>query len=175
MKKRILLLCVFCITLGFTYAQTSDRHITNKVTVAVRTYETETIALIKADNLKKAWKASYIHVISVNPQTNLKAFMRLEKLLTEDPMLHNPENTLIICNDENEEFVKEAATGYNIVKLPALGSAGSMIIEGTIKPLTKKITSRNTTSNLHQKKVYNFLTVERRLSRPLIIQIIKSK
>lgn len=101
--------------------------------------------------------------------------MRLEKLLTEDPMLHNPENTLIICNDENEEFVKEAATGYNIVKLPALGSAGSMIIEGTIKPLTKKITSRNTTSNLHQKKVYNFLTVERRLSRPLIIQIIKSK
>ena len=83
MKKRILLLCVFCITLGFTYAQTSDRHITNKVTVAVRTYETETIALIKADNLKKAWKASYIHVISVNPQTNLKAFMRLEKLLTE--------------------------------------------------------------------------------------------
>ena len=54
MKKRILLLCVFCITLGFTYAQTSDRHITNKVTVAVRTYETETIALIKADNLKKA-------------------------------------------------------------------------------------------------------------------------
>ena len=52
MKKRILLLCVFCITLGFTYAQTSDRHITNKVTVAVRTYETETIALIKADNLK---------------------------------------------------------------------------------------------------------------------------
>ena len=129
MKKRILLLCVFCITLGFTYAQTSDRHITNKVTVAVRTYETETIALIKADN---------IHVISVNPQTNLKAFMRLEKLLTEDPMLHNPENTLIICNDENEEFVKEAATGYNIVKLPALGSAGSMIIEGTIKPLTKE-------------------------------------
>ena len=128
MKKRILLLCVFCITLGFTYAQTSDRHITNKVTVAVRTYETETIALIKADNLKKAWKASYIHVISVNPQTNLKAFMRLEKLLTKDPMLHNPENTLIICNDENEEFVKEAATGYNIVKLPALGSAGSMII-----------------------------------------------
>ena len=118
MKKRILLLCVFCITLGFTYAQTSDRHITNKVTVAVRTYETETIALIKADNLK--------------------AFMRLEKLLTEDPMLHNPENTLIICNDENEEFVKEAATGYNIVKLPALGSAGSMIIEGTIKPLTKE-------------------------------------
>ena len=138
MKKRILLLCVFCITLGFTYAQTSDLHITNKVTVAVRTYETETIALIKADNLKKAWKASYIHVISVNPQTNLKAFMRLEKLLTEDPMLHNPENTLIICNDENEEFVKEAATGYNIVKLPALGSAGSMIIEGTIKPLTKE-------------------------------------
>ena len=64
--------------------------------------------------------------------------MRLEKLLTEDPMLHNPENTLIICNDENEEFVKEAATGYNIVKLPALGSAGSMIIEGTIKPLTKE-------------------------------------
>lgn len=54
MKKRILLLCVFCITLGFTYAQTSDRHITNKVTVAVRTYETETIALIKADNLKKS-------------------------------------------------------------------------------------------------------------------------
>ena len=40
-------------------------------------------------------EASYIHVISVNPQTNLKAFMRLEKLLTEDPMLHNPENTLI--------------------------------------------------------------------------------
>ena len=64
--------------------------------------------------------------------------MRLEKLLTEDPMLHNPENTLIICNDENEEFVKEAATGYNIVKLPALGSAGSMIIEETIKPLTKE-------------------------------------
>ena len=64
--------------------------------------------------------------------------MRLEKLLTEDPMLHNPENTLIICNDENEEFVKEAATGYNIVKLPVLGSAGSMIIEGTIKPLTKE-------------------------------------
>lgn len=56
--------------------------------------------------------------------------MRLEKLLTEDPMLHNPENTLIICNDENEEFVKEAATGYNIVKLPALGSAGSMLLKG---------------------------------------------
>ena len=37
-----------------------------------------------------------------------------------------------------KNFVKEAATGYNIVKLPALGSAGSMIIEGTIKPLTKE-------------------------------------
>lgn len=136
MKKRILLLCLFCITLGFTYAQTPVRHITSKVTV--HTYDTETTALIKAENLNKAWKPSYTHVISVNPKTNLKAFMRLEKLLTEEPTLYNPKNTLIICSDENEKFVREAATGYNILKLPALGSAESMILEGTIRPLIKE-------------------------------------
>ncbi|QIU93878.1 hypothetical protein [Bacteroides faecium] len=136
MKKRILLLCLLCITLGFTHAQTPIRHITSKVTV--HTYDTETTALIKNENLNKAWKPSYIHVISVNPKTNLKAFMRLEKLLTETPMLYNPKNTLIICSDENEKFVREAATGYNILKLPALGSAESMILEGTIRPLIKE-------------------------------------
>lgn len=47
MKKEFYYYAYFASLLGFTYAQTSDRHITNKVTVAVRTYETETIALIK--------------------------------------------------------------------------------------------------------------------------------
>ena len=87
MKKRILLLCVFCITLGFTYAQTSDRHITNKVTVAVRTYETETIALIKADNLKKAWKASYIIPSFRQPHSTSVQCQRLHLPLPQEPFL----------------------------------------------------------------------------------------
>ena len=136
MKKRILLLCLFCMTLGFAYSQGPDPQITNETKIIICT--TNKKSLIKAESLKEIWKPAYIHVISIGPNANLKAFIRLEKLLQKTPMLYNPENTLIICTDKYIEFIKEAAEGYKILQLPGLGSSESMIIEGTITPLTKE-------------------------------------
>ena len=136
MKKRILLLCLFCMTLGFAYSQKIDSEITNMSKTVISTSGKK--SLIKAENLKKAWTPSYIHVISISPKANLKALIRLEELLQKTPMLYNPENTLIICTDKYLELIKEAAAGYKLVQLPSLGSSESMIVEGKITPLTKE-------------------------------------
>lgn len=136
MKKRILLLCLFCMTLGFAYSQKPDPEITNMNKTVISTSGKK--SLIKAENLKKAWTPSYIHVISISPKANLEAFIRLGKLLKEAPMQYSPENTLIVCVDKYIDFIKETATGYKIVQLSGLGSSDSMIIEGTITPLTKE-------------------------------------
>lgn len=134
MKKRILLLCLFSITLGYAYSQVINSHVTNKVVVST----TDKMSLIKADNLKKIWKPSYIHVISINSKANIKALIRLNKLLTEAPMLYDTQNTLILCDGKNLESVKEVAEGYNILQIPGLGSTDAAIIEGTLTPLTKE-------------------------------------
>ena len=118
MKKRILLLCLFCMTLGFAYSQEPDPQITNMTKVVICTSDKK--SLIKAESLKEIWKPAYIHTISISPKANLKALIRLEELLQKTPMLYNPENTLIICTD------------------PSLGSSESMIVEGKITPLTKE-------------------------------------
>lgn len=136
MKKRILLLCLFCMTLGFAYSQKLDPEITNMSKTVISTSGKK--SLIKAENLKKAWNPSYIHVISISPKANLEAFIRLEKLLKEAPMQYSPENTLIVCVEKYIDFIKETAAGYKIVQLSGLGSSDSMIIEGTITPLTKE-------------------------------------
>ena len=39
MKKRILLLCLFCMTLGFAYSQEPDPQITNMTKVVICTSE----------------------------------------------------------------------------------------------------------------------------------------
>ena len=95
MKKRILLLCLFCMTLGFAYSQEPDPQITNMTKVVICTSDKK--SLIKAESLKEIWKPAYIHTISISPKANLKALIRLEELLQKTPMLYNPENTLIIC------------------------------------------------------------------------------
>ena len=69
MKKRILLLCLFCMTLGFAYSQKIDSEITNMSKTVISTSGKK--SLIKAENLKKAWTPSYIHVISISPKANL--------------------------------------------------------------------------------------------------------
>lgn len=134
--KKILLLFLFCSTLSFVYAQAPDPQIRNEVVICTST--SDKTSLIKAESLKAAWKDSYIHTLVISPKANLKAYMRLNKLLTEAPMLYTPDNTLVICSDKNKELVQEAATGYNVLILPAFGSPDSMIMEGTMVPLTKK-------------------------------------
>ena len=136
MKKRFLLLCLFCMTLGYVYSQGPNPQISNETKTIVCTSNQK--SLIKADNLKEIWKPAYIHIISISSKANLKALIRLEKILQETPMLYNPENTLIICTGEYKEFIKEAAEGYKILQLNGLEPSDSMIIEGTITPLTKK-------------------------------------
>lgn len=136
MKIRILLLCLFCMTLGFVYSQNLDPRITNMTKTVIST--TNKKSLIKAEILKKIWKPAYIHVISISPKTDFKAFIRLEELLQRTPMLYSPENTLVLCSDKYPEFVIKAAAGYKILQLSGLGSSDSMIIEGTITPLTKE-------------------------------------
>lgn len=137
MKKRILLLCLFCMTLGFAYSQAPDPQVTNTNKVVVCTSGNK--SLVKAESLKKIWKPAYIHAISIGSKVNLKALIRLDELLQKSPMLYNPENTLVICtNDKYPELIKEAAAGYKIVQLPSLGSSESMIVEGTLTPLTKE-------------------------------------
>ena len=109
MKKRILLLCLFCMTLGFAYSQEPDPQITNMTKVVICTSDKK--SLIKAESLKEIWKPAYIHTISISPKANLKALI---------------------------ELIKEAAAGYKLVQLPSLGSSESMIVEGKITPLTKE-------------------------------------
>ncbi len=137
MKNRILLILAW-LSLGFnlTFAQVPTSQKRDEIIIS--TMESDGIALIKAESLKKAWKSSYKHVISVNPDANLKAYIRLEKLLTENPKVYNPKNTLIISSEVNNAFVKEAATGYNVLDLMSVGSKKSMIVEGTMRPLTKE-------------------------------------
>lgn len=136
MKNRILVLCLFCIIASFAYSQIRNTKITNRTKTVVSTFGDT--SLIKAESLTAVWKPAYTHVISVSSQANLKAFIRLEKLLRESSRQYNPENTLIICTGKYLEFIEEAATGFKILQLCGMEFPDVMLIEGTIVPLTKE-------------------------------------
>lgn len=62
MKKRILLLCLFCMTLGFAYSQEPDPQITNMTKVVICTSDKK--SLIKAESLKEIWKPLYPYYLN---------------------------------------------------------------------------------------------------------------
>ena len=65
MKKRILLLCLFCMTLGFAYSQEPDPQITNMTKVVICTSDKK--SLIKAESLKEIFlDSSMVERTAVN-------------------------------------------------------------------------------------------------------------
>lgn len=139
MKKKILLLCLFCLIFFVSYAQNAT--VTNKSTTTICT--SDKTSLIQSPEMKKVWRSSFVKAIVVQPEVNLESLIRLKNLLSIPQVVYNPKNTLIICNDENVTFVKEAAVGYTVLVMTSFGNATKSIFEGTITPVTNKVDDGN--------------------------------
>ena len=120
MKKRILLLCLFCMTLGFAYSQEPDPQITNMTKVVICTSDKK--SLIKAESLKEIWKPAYIHTISISPKANLELIKEAAAgyKLVQLPNLGSSESMIVegkitpLTKEDNEpgydfKFVEEKA------------------------------------------------------------------
>lgn len=129
--KKLFLLPVLILTM---YAQNG-----NTQNAIKRSYtRTETVIqseknkhLIGSDKMKKIGKRSFTHAFLVSPQSGLKYVIRLANLLNDRPSTYNKENTLIISQNGENQWIEEAAEGYSVLKLPVslIKDLGKRIIE----------------------------------------------
>lgn len=134
MKKKFLLLSLFCLSLSISYAQNATA--TQTTTTVICT--SDKTSLIQSPEMKNIWRPSFTKALIIQRDVNFESFTRLRNLLKSLQIVYQPKNTLIICNKENAKFVKEIAIGYAILFMDSFGSSKKSILEGTLAPVTDK-------------------------------------
>lgn len=132
MKKRIELLLLLLL-LGCSYGMGQiKRH-----TTTTRICATTEYAYLQFPQLKSVWKPSYEHVLVLQSEDSIRPFMKLEELLS-DIDVYTPRNTLIVCTEDNEKYVKELSGKITVLPLNTLllTKDGPTFSEGTLLRLS---------------------------------------
>lgn len=69
--------------------------------------------------LDSAWKPAYRYLVSIPPEASVRSRARLTKVLKKRKT-YTPENTLVVCDEENLQQAEEVAPGFNVVASGAI-------------------------------------------------------
>lgn len=70
--------------------------------------------------LDTAWKPAYRYLVSIPPEASIRSRARLTKVLKKRKT-YTPENTLVVCDEENLQQAEEIASGFDVVASGAIG------------------------------------------------------